>query len=46
MLWIKTFDHNLHYPNRRLSPINTFLLFEITTAGISKELELWLRQFH
>lgn len=38
MLWVTTFDGNLRYPNRRWSPINTFLLFEIITADISKEL--------
>lgn len=36
MLWLKTFDHNLCYPNKRFSPVNTFLLFEIITADISK----------
>lgn len=38
MLWFETFDHNLYYPNRRLRPISTFLLFEIIPACISKEL--------
>lgn len=30
---------------QQLNPINTFLLFEIITEGVSKELGLWLRQF-
>lgn len=46
MLWIKNLDHNFCNLKGILSSISNFWVFEMITAAISKEVEIWLRQFH